>query len=176
MSKHHARKTERSVGSVPSPAPQQTQDTARSFDTEQQMRDPLGIARSPLDRRFATPFLAERLGSLGALKKYWQDVEDLRRNRYENSQIPTRQYHRVDGRRADVRLYPVRPHAVQGQRLPERMRYEFRDARRVLVCLRREIRRRVLFALQFSKKGRGGGRRIRKARWSDSSFISCTRR
>lgn len=172
MAKHHSKRSERSGVRVGQNPLQTTQD--RSFDTENQMRDPLGIARPTLGRRFDNRYLAERLGSLRALRNL--EVEDLRRNRYENSQLATKTYRRVDGRPAQIRRQPVRLDQVQDWQKVQPVRDFFRDPKRVLVCIRRAIRRSVIFALQLSRKGKGGGKKFRKAKWTDSSYISCRRR
>lgn len=62
---------------------------------------------------------------------------------------------------------PPRP-PVQG--LPERMYHRFETPRRVPVCIRRETRRRVLFALRRSGKASG---RSRRAQWTAKSYIRC---
>lgn len=60
------------------------------------------------------------------------------------------------------------------QFVPGAMRDVFDKPRQTLVCIRRRARRAVLFALQ--KIGHGaGGRRFRRARWSESSYIRCRR-
>ena len=60
------------------------------------------------------------------------------------------------------------------QFVPGAMRDVFDKPRQTLVCIRRRTRRAVLFALQ--KIGHGaGGRRLRRARWSEASYIRCRR-
>lgn len=140
----------------------------RSIDTGQQMRDALRVARANNARRFAERVIAQRLEALRHL-----ETEDLRRNRYEVSQIASQAYRRTDGRPAAIRWQPVRQDRVRGGRVPVRMRTVFQDASHVLVCARRQARRRVIFALQLH--GQGGARRRKnvKARWTDRSYIVC---
>lgn len=170
MARHHHRRSV-NVGRVDFPSPSQ-ETQARSFDTEQQMRDALRIARDTSSRRFAERYLAERLGSLRALR----EIEDRRLHEYQKDGVLSGSYRRTDGSRAEIRRLPVRRDPLPNQRLYSPMRDFFRDPRRVLACIRRDIRRRVIFALQLSRKGGRGAKRFRKAHWTESSYIVCKRR
>lgn len=50
----------------------------------------------------------------------------------------------------------------------------FVHPRRVAVCQRRRVRKQVLFANKVLVKGKGkGGRRFRRPRWTEKSYIRC---
>lgn len=165
MAKRKRRLEESRRVSPPFPSPSETQP--RSIDTGQQMRDAFRVARADQARRFVEASLAARLARL--------ETEDLRRNRYERKEIPVETYRRADGSPAPVVVRQVRDAKLLHQGLPPQVRYEFRDSRGTIVCQRRQIRRRVIFALQLSRKGKGSGRRFRPARWTERSYIVCRR-
>lgn len=166
MARRKRRDDPRRVSS-PLPSPSETQP--RSIDTGQQMRDALRVARAEQARRFAEASIASRLA------RRRLEIEDLRRNRYERKEISLPTYRREDGSAALVTGQQVRSPKLLRQGMPEQVRYVFRDSRGTIVCQRRQIRRRVIFALQLSRKGKGSGRRFRPARWSEQSYIVCRR-
>lgn len=98
-----------------------------------------------------------------------QDVEDLRT--LPQAVRQQRQYKRIDGTLAQYSPRPQRM-AVQNRVpwLPESLRLQFHTPRQTLVCVRRQARRRVLFALHRAGKS---GRKRARARWSAQSFIQC---
>ena len=99
-------------------------------------------------------------------------IEDLRHEepRSNSSKVHTQRYHRDDGTVAGFGPRPVR-----SRMLPVRvqMRVSFHQPERTVVCHRRQARRRVLFALQASGRGRKSPRVFRKARWTTKSHIRC---
>jgi len=99
-------------------------------------------------------------------------IEDLRHEepRQNSSKVHTQRYHRDDGTVAGFGPRPVR-----SRMLPVRvqMRVSFHQPERTVVCHRRQARRRVLFALQASGRGRKSPRVFRKARWTTKSHIRC---
>lgn len=151
---------------------EQYQETLpRNNDTENQMRDALSIARAPYARRFDdSRYLAERLGSLRALRNL--EIEDLRRNRRERQDIARQTYRRSDAGVAHVVGREIRTPQMRQQNMPARLRYEFQDSRGTIVCERRRTRRSVIFAMQRAGKG---GRKNRKARWTEKSYLVCRR-
>lgn len=166
------RKKPRRVDPVNRSNREQNQETLpRNNDTENQMRDALSIARAPYARRFDDGrYLAERLGSLRALQRL--EIEDLRRNRRERQDIARQTYRRRDAGVAHVVGREIRTPKMREQNMPSRMRYEFQDSRGTIVCERRRARRSVIFAMQRAGKG---GRRNRKARWTEKSYLVCRR-
>ena len=100
-------------------------------------------------------------------------IEDLRHERPipNSTKVRQKEYRRDDGTLAGYGPVLVR------SRMPSvspRLRVTFYRPERVLVCQRRQTRRRVLFALS---QGRGAGRPKvwRRARWTAKSYISCKR-
>lgn len=166
MARRKRRDEPRRVSS-PLPSPSETQP--RSIDTGQQMRDALRVARAEQARRFVEASIASRLA------RRRLEIEDLRRNRYERKEISRPTYRREDGGSALVTAQQVRNPKLLRQGLPEQLRYVFHDPRGTIVCQRRQIRRRVIFALQLSRKGKGSGSRFRPARWTEKSYIVCRR-
>lgn len=138
---------------------------SRSIDTGKQMRDSLLNRSRSLARRSADePF--HRLETLRNLA-----TEDLRRERlFQAENLPSQIYRCKDGSQANVIGREVNSSKMRKQALSPRLRFEFQDPDRTLVCTRRKARRRVIFAL--SKAGKGGARN-RKARWTDKSYIVC---
>lgn len=120
----------------------------------------------------AADLRAARLrGALDTLNKinqrmYLREVEDLRT-------LP--RAHKIhQGRYLHLNGTPARPQYLHVQsRMPwvrQQVRSYFPAPKKTLVCIRRQTRKRVLFALQ--KAGRGGGRQ-RPARWTAKSYIRC---
>lgn len=142
--------------------PRLSQDSVRPLATVQQMRDPLGVARDIMARRFAEEYQQ----SIRARARL--EIEDLRHGYPDNS---SRSYRRADGSQAYVVRQDVRKLAVRGT-VPAQMRVAFRSPQFALVCQRRRTRRAVIFALRRAGKG---GSRNRKARWSEHSEIVCRR-
>ena len=132
-----------------------------------QMRGPLG----PL-RRMPGVLGRDAFTSRRSFLSDLRAIEDLRHEepRSNSSKIYTQRYHRDDGTVAGFGPRPVRsrvsPVRVQ-------MRVSFHQPERTLVCHRRQARRRVLFALQASGRGRKSPRVFRKARWTTKSHIRC---
>lgn len=138
----------------------------RNIVTEQQMRGPLLDRSRSLARRFADESFTRHLQTLRNLQ-----IEDLRHeNKFQTENLPAQTYRRVDGGSAHVAGREVHSPAMRKQRLSPRLRYEFTDPDRTLVCVRRKNRRRVIFALRKAGKA---GRRNRKARWTAKSHIVC---
>lgn len=79
-------------------------------------------------------------------------------------------YRNVSGTPAQISVGPSRPTRPQVYRMPPPMYYRFETPRRVPVCIRRETRRRVLFALRRSGKASA---RTRRAHWTSKSYIRC---
>lgn len=110
-------------------------------------------------------------GALDTRKKlnqrsFLREVEDLRT-------LPrAHQIHK--GRYLHINGTPARPQYVHVQsRVPwvrQQVRPYFPVPEKTLVCIRRQTRKRVLFAL--SKTGSGGGKQ-RPARWTAKSYIRC---
>lgn len=138
----------------------------RSIVTGQQMRDPFLDRSRSLARRFADEPSVHVFQTLRNLQ-----TEDLRHEaRFLSENYPTQTYRRVDGGAAHIAGREVHSSAMQKRRLPPRLRYEFTDPDRTLVCIRRKNRRRVIFALRKAGKA---GKRNRKARWTAKSYITC---
>lgn len=162
----HKRKVRRVDPAQPHKLNQETQP--RNNDTGNQMRDAVGIARAVHARRFdADSIIKHRLESLRR-----QEIEDLRRNRHERSSIGFQTYQSIEGRSVPVYGREVYSPEMQRAGMSPRLQYVFHDSRGTLVCQRRRSRRAVLFALRKTGKG---GRKNRRARWTDRSFIVCRR-
>nr|CAI9750486.1 hypothetical protein PTVJELPE_PTVJELPE_CDS_0007 [Cressdnaviricota sp.] len=128
-------------------------------------------ARSLLDRsRFlARRSVRESLLSPRAFRNL--AVEDLRREkRFLSENLPTQTYRRETGSPASVVGREVHTDKMRKQGMPSRLRYEFEDPKRTLVCIRRKARRAVIFAMRRAGKG---GRKNRKARWTEKSYVTC---
>lgn len=125
-------------------------------------RGRLPTARPNLGRRFR---LSDLLHTIKPIQTRLQQAEDLRRIPHEFRQDV---YHLRSGQPARVR-YDAVPVYVRG-RLRTQVHPYFRDPERTAVCIRRQNRRRVLFALQKTGKG---GRRQRSPRWTEKSYIRC---
>lgn len=111
-------------------------------------------------------------------------IEDLRRYTHEPARpldpdpaprpSPYRRTYRdIYGRDAphSVRSLPLH-HNGRMRPLRPRLQRVFLQPKSVIVCIRRRLRRSVLFALR--RIGHGSGRkRLRRARWSESSYIRC---
>lgn len=74
------------------------------------------------------------------------------------------------GTPAKISVRPTRADERKVHRVPPRMYHRFETPRRVPVCVRREDRRRVLFALRKSGKASA---RSRRANWTAKSYIRC---
>lgn len=118
-------------------------------------------SRPKTPRRLTTPYLTT--------------IQDLRSDPYEiKTTSPRSRFRTIDGRTAHV------VHRTPERRTDTRnfvsnvlpaMHTYFQDHRRVIVCIRRRLRRAVLFALQ--KTGKGGSRRNRRPHWTEQSYIRC---
>lgn len=133
-----------------------------------QMRAPL-LERS---RLLARRSVRKSILSTDAVRRL--QVEDLRREkRHIESNFATQTYRREDGSKASVVGREVHTRRMRKQGMPSRLRFDFQDPERTLVCQRRKIRRAVVFAMRKAgKRGRGN----RKARWTAKSYISCGKR
>lgn len=137
----------------------------RSIVTEKQMRDPILDRSRHLARRFADV----PLHPIRTIRNLM--TEDLRRERlFQTQNLPTQTYRCVDGSSAVIDGVQVDSNKMRQQRVPPRLRFEFRDPHRTLVCVRRKTRRAAIFAMRKAGKF---GKRNRKARWTDSSYIAC---
>lgn len=133
-----------------------------------QMRGPLGPLRR-MPGVLGRDVFTSRRSFLSDLRA----IEDLRNERPipNSTKVRQKEYRRDDGTLAGYGPVLVR------SRMPSvspRLRVAFYRPQRVLVCQRRQARRRVLFALS---KGRGTGRPKvwRRARWTAKSYVSCKR-
>ena len=138
----------------------------RSIVTGQQMRDPFSDRSRSLARRFADESFTRHLHTLRNLQ-----IEDLRHeHKFQRQNLPAQTYRRVDGSPALIDGRQVDTNKMRQQGMPSRLRFEFRDPRGTLVCVRRKTRRAVIFALRKAGKG---GKRNRKAQWTDKSYVVC---
>lgn len=120
-------------------------------------------------RLLARRSVRESLLSQDAFRRL--QTEDLRREkRHIESNFQTQTYRRDDGSQAPVLGREVDTLEMRKQGVSPRLRYEFQDPRRTLVCQRRKARRAVIFAMRKAGKA---GKRNRKARWTEKSYISC---
>lgn len=94
-----------------------------------------------------------------------REVEDRRTYPHE---IREGIYRHIDGTPARITKQPSRKRPLSW--MPSGMHDTFQQPERVSVCVRRKVRKRVLFALQ--KTGKGSGAK-RTARWTAKSFIRC---
>lgn len=92
-------------------------------------------------------------------------IEDLRTIPRDHKNTPFRT---TSGRIARVETRPQGQ--VSNPRLPAQVHTYFQDPERVLVCIRRDARKRVLFALRKVGKGK---RVTRERTYSDKSFVRC---
>lgn len=174
MSKHHKQSRDhRRVSQSLSNSPQ--------ISEASQMRDRLAVAREqPL-----SPDLLSR-GVLSFHHLHDDDPRAIRRETgFTHIEDNRRRFDEQKFQRAPQRHFLVsgkvaehgfnRSASVQSRMfwLPERVRDEFYNPRQTLVCVRRKVRRDVLFALRKIGKGSGAKRR---ARWSETSRIVCRRR
>ena len=134
-----------------------------------QTREPLGFARTSVVRRFEhlandRKFRLFTTDELSLKKKDLTEVEDKRRipHEYKHERIPRN----IDGTAARYGRAEEIQRRLRG--LSVQMRPRFFDPEKVVVCLRRSIRKRIMFALQ--KAGRGGQKR---PRWNEDSYIRC---
>lgn len=114
-----------------------------------------GVLDSVLDNMIRRPYLRE--------------VEDLRHAPARTRKVQPQGYKRDDGTHAGYGYVPVRPRMPE---LPARLRLSFHVPQKTVVCIRRQARRRVLFALQALGRGRGA-KKSRRARWTAKSYIQC---
>lgn len=165
MARHHHRHDDNTVRKMGDErTPSFNQDSIRTpLANVQQMRDPIRVARAVEARRFADALqrIEERRLSMARMQ-----TEDLR---HERQDLQRRTYLRSDGRPANVERDNIRQSPVRNQ-MPPQMRDVFSDSRSTLVCQRRRTRREVIFALQRAGKG---GKRNRRARWTEKSEIVC---
>lgn len=160
---------------VPPPSP--SLNSPQTFEASQ-MRDRLTVAREHLN---------EALVSRGVLS-FHNDINQLRHDELSLAEDRRRILHEKNLRAASQRHFLVngavaehgynrRQASVVSQRrmlwLPQPVRDEFYKPRQTVVCIRRQTRRRVLFALR--QIGRGSGAKPRKAKWSEASRIVCRR-
>lgn len=133
-----------------------------------QMRGPLGPLRR-LPGVLGSDVFTPRRSFLSDLRA----IEDLRHERPipNSTKLRQKEYRCDNGTLAGYGPSIVRSRMPS---VPPRLRIAFYRPERVLVCQRRQARRRVLFALS---QGRGAGRPKvrRKARWTDKSYVSCKR-
>ncbi len=106
-------------------------------------------------------------------RSLFSEVEDFRRWRPEKRlRMPSpRQYHLQNGEVALQSRRLATLNRVSG--LLPHLRNQFREPRTTIVCVRRQTRRQVLFALQ--RLGRGSGGAKKTPRWTAQSFIQCRR-
>ncbi len=137
----------------------------RILNIEKQMRGLLGAARAPRARRFVTPSKVQsRINEIiksevsHAQASGRRPRNDKRLAREVQSQLPKRS--------------PLHHSELLQRNLPEQVRDILLDSERALECTRRETRREVLFSLRRTGKG---GKKNRRAEWTDSSYISCKR-
>lgn len=143
---------------IRNPTPQRETEAFRP-----QMRDRLRSLRA---RTLTRPGVLD-IKNLFVRKPDLREVEDLRHDKARP--VQQRRYMRVDGTPARFGYAQVQIHS-RLRRLRESLQLHFHDPRKTVVCVRRQARRRVLFALQKTgKNGRGN----RRARWSASSRIRC---
>lgn len=125
-------------------------------------------SRSLADRHVLRHVIPEAIHEIKPIRRQpdLRTVEDLRRVPDEidkrqtfrtRSGAPARQERRPEGRVSKSGLYTP-------------MHDYFQDPRRVLVCIRRNTRKRVLHALRRI----GKGRKVSRFRdWTDKSFVRC---
>lgn len=92
-------------------------------------------------------------------------IEDLRTVPRDYKDTPFRT---TSGRIARVETRPQGQ--VSNPRLPAQVHTYFQDPERVLVCIRRDARKRVLFALRKVGKGK---RITRDRTYTDKSYVRC---
>lgn len=157
MAKHRKSKTK-----IHTPLHRPTSESLRP-----QMRGPLGPLRR-MPGVLGRDVFTSRRSFLSDLRA----IEDLRHDepRSNSSKIQTQRYRRDDGTHAGYGPRPVRT-GMSPVRF--QMRVSFHQPERTVVCHRRQARRRVLFALQASGRGRKSPRVFRKARWTTKSHIRC---
>lgn len=128
-------------------------------------------ARSLLDRSrlLARRSVRESLLSPRAFRNLM--TEDLRREKkFLSENLPAQTYRRETGSPAPVVGREIHTDKMRKQGMPSRLRFEFEDPKRTLVCIRRKTRRAVIFAMRRAGKG---GRKNCKARWTDKSYVTC---
>lgn len=160
MAKKSKRKKDRSYSRVSS--------NPTSRRTLAQMRDPFPGRSRLLARRFVKP---ESFRSI-----INRQIEDLRHDasNFVNDNQVGPVYRDTSGSVAETEWQHIRKSDMQGKRMQPQVRIAFRNPKNALVCVRRRVRRAVMFALR--RTGKGGARRNRKAVWSDRSRIVCRKR
>lgn len=134
--------------------------------SEQQTRDYSGITRAALSRRGALDSYNSIIRRLNNAKEnYLREVED---RRTLPKAFKEGRYLHINGTPARIRYLPLHNRVPW---LQSRMRPRFLLPEKTVVCVRRENRRRSLFALQKIGRGRGGGQK--RPRWTASSYIHC---
>lgn len=115
-------------------------------------------------------------GSLRSGLSHLKDIQDGRREQDISRTRGSRQYLTTYATPAEVVRRDVSSPSMRRLGMPAQVRAEFRDdPRRVVVCVRRHARKATLFALRKIGKG-AGKKRLKRARWTDSSYIVCKRR
>ena len=137
----------------------------RVLHIENQMRGLLEAARAPRARRFVTPSKVQaRINEL--IKSEVSHVQASGR-RPRNDKRLAREVQSQLSKRS-----PLHHSELLQRNLPEQVRDILLDSERALECTRRETRREVLFSLRRTGKG---GKKNRRAKWTDNSYISCKR-
>lgn len=115
-------------------------------------------------------------GSLRSGLSHLKDIQDGRREQDISRTRGSRQYLTTYATPAEVVRRDVSTPPMRRLGMSPQVRVEFRDdPRRVVVCVRRHARKATLFALRKIGKG-AGKKRLKRARWTDSSYIVCKRR
>lgn len=126
--------------------------------------------RSAMPSPSLTSLLRTSPPTLDAPSHLIRDVEDRRRYHPLADYSPPLTY-RGSPARVQAKQRFSRPHKMAGFITPTvPKRVAFKSPKKVLVCVRREQRKEVLFALRKTKKGSGGSRRL-----TPFSEISCKR-
>lgn len=102
-------------------------------------------------------------------------IQDGRREQDISKTHGSRRYLTTASTPAEVVRRDVSSSRMQRAGMPAQVRAEFRDPQRTIVCVRRRARKAALFALRKIGKG-AGKKRLKRARWSDSSYITCKKR
>ncbi len=146
----------------PTPSPPRVTPYQKVIRLQTQMRGLIQAARAPRARRFVTPTqVQERINAL-TRSIYHEYHPNAKRQTTQGQTVVTTPSGRQQTRQSEVLR----------ERLPVPVRDVLRDAKRALVCTRRDARREVMHALQRTGKG---GRKNQKAKWTDESYISCKR-
>lgn len=134
-----------------------------------QTRDPLlRVARPAVVHRLAGALDRDRIILRSLLHDPISDLRQAEDRRQLHRHYQQRQYLRIDGTPARPRMLPLQS-GLRGLR--SQMRFQFPVPKETLVCVRRQVRRRIIFAMQ--KAGRGGQK---KPSWTETSRVVCRRR